>query len=65
MSELKGCPFCAGDVSLDFGCSGNPFISCERCRLDMGGESEKEIIQKWNKRMAKVRGELCEVIYNE
>lgn len=48
--ELKSCAHCGSEVNLDFGMSGNPFISCEKCRLDMGGESQKEITDKWNRR---------------
>lgn len=51
MRKLKSCPFCAGEVDLDTDRLGNPFfIECAQCGLGMGGDSKKEIIQKWNRR---------------
>jgi hypothetical protein len=53
--QLRSCPFCDEKVKLHHGCSGNPFISCSNCRLDMGGDSENEVIKKWNRRQVNMK----------
>lgn len=63
MSELKNCPFCGGEVSLDEiephkhlngilpDHPGSWFIECS-CGVGMIGEDKQDVIDRWNRRNA-------------
>lgn len=50
--ELKPCPFCGGEASVDVGDFGGMVCSCEKC-FSQGKEceTEAEAIKEWNRRV--------------
>lgn len=46
VEEPKPCPFCGGDVVVN-----RMFITCQECGLEIYGQTEHEVIQKWNRRV--------------
>ena len=59
MEELKPCPFCGGEASVDVDDNGYYVVGCDKdaccpCNIfynNRGYYSEKEAIKRWNTRV--------------
>ena len=64
MEQLKSCPFCGGEASVDVDDDGYYVVGCdEDCRCpcnvfytNQGYYTEKEAIEVWNKRVGDSNG---------
>ena len=53
IKQIKRCPFCNNDVTVDSGLANITFIRCGGCGLTasfLGAESIKAALKMWNKR---------------